>query len=298
VATFGGSRLVDDLTAADFEALRADMAKTWGPVRLGVEIQKVRTVFKFGYDAGLIDKPIRFGPQFVKPSASVMRRHRATVGSKMLEAPELRRLLNVAPVPLKAMLLLGINAGFGNTDMSELPLSALDLDGGWIDYPRPKTGIPRRCCRWPETVAALRDAFANRPKPKDAAAAGRVFLNQRGAPLVAVREKKGTGKASDDVGVVVDRIKRVNRTDGLTVAFSALLKKLGLHKSGIGFYSLRHVFRTVADAARDPVACDLIMGHADPSIAGHCRERIDDSRLKAVAEHVRTTSAIGTLQTS
>ena len=29
------------------------------------------------------------------------------------------------------------------------------------------------------------------------------------------------------------------------------------------------------------------MGHSDPSMAGHYRERIDDSRLRAVADHVR-----------
>jgi len=50
---------------------------------------------------------------------------------------------------------------------------------------------------------------------------------------------------------------------------------------------LRHVFRTVADATRAPVAIDLIMGHSDPSMGAHYRERIDDSRLQAVAEHVR-----------
>jgi integrase len=267
VATFGNGRLVDDLAASDFEALRADMAKTWGPVRLGAEIQKVRTVFKYGYEAGLIDKPFRFGPQFVKPSAGVMRRHRAKTGAKMLEAGEVRRLIAAAPVPVGAVILLGINAGFGNTDIAELPLSALDLDGGWISYPRPKTGIPRRCPLWPETVAALREALAHGPTPRAPEAAGRVFVNQRGAPLVCIRES--------------------NRTDGVSVQFGALLKRAGLHRAGIGFYTLRHVFRTVADAARDPVAIDLIMGHADPSVGGHYRERIDDSRLRAVAEHVR-----------
>src|SRR5262249_7926513 len=66
-----------------------------------------------------------------------------------------------------------------------------------------------------------------------------------------------------------------------------LLKTCGLYREGLGFYALRHVFRTVADEARDPVAIDLIMGHTDPSMAGHYRERIDDSRLLAVTEHVR-----------
>ncbi len=35
--------------ADDFETLRAAMADRWGPVRLGNEVQKVRTVFKYGY---------------------------------------------------------------------------------------------------------------------------------------------------------------------------------------------------------------------------------------------------------
>ena len=38
-----------------------------------------------------------------------------------------------------AMFLLGINCGFGNADCGTLPLSALDLDGCWINFPRPKT---------------------------------------------------------------------------------------------------------------------------------------------------------------
>ena len=46
---------------------------------------------------------------------------------------------------LRAMILLGVNCGFNNKDCADLPLKALDLDGGWINFPRPKTGIPRRC---------------------------------------------------------------------------------------------------------------------------------------------------------
>src|SRR4051812_15366010 len=38
VKQFGGPRLVDDLAADDFAALRATMAKKWGPVRLGNSI--------------------------------------------------------------------------------------------------------------------------------------------------------------------------------------------------------------------------------------------------------------------
>jgi integrase len=264
VSTFGKTRLVDDLAADDFEALRDAMTKQWGPVRLGNEIQKVRTVFKYAYEAGLVEKPICYGPQFKKPSASVLRRHRAKNGERMLETNELRKLIDAAPVQLKAMLLLGVNAGFGNHDIATLPLSSLDLGAGWVNYPRPKTGIARHCPLWPETVAALREAIAARPEPRQEEASGLAFVTTRGRPWLS------RGIANP-----------------VSVAARNLMKTVGIHHEGIGFYTLRHVSRTVAGAARDPAAIDLIMGHSDPSMGARYRERVEDSRLQAVAEHVR-----------
>jgi integrase len=259
---FGRIRPVDDLAADDFEMLRADIAKQWGPVRLGNEVQRVRTVFKYGYESGLFDKPVRYGPQFRKPGAAVLRKHRAANGKRMFEASDLRRLLKVAPTQLKAMILLGINCGFGNHDCATLPLAALDLTGAWLDYPRPKTGIARRCSLWPDTVAALQAALSARPVAKDAAAG-----------LVFVTKHHGSWGADGN-------------TSAITHEFRDLLNGLALHRVGLGFYSLRHTFRTVADSARDQVAANFIMGHADATMAGVYRERMDDSRLKAVADFV------------
>jgi integrase len=280
VAAFGKTRLVDDLAADDFEAIRAQMAERWGPVRLGNAITRVKSVFKYALDNALLDRAPRYGSEFRKPDKAVLRRHRAQNGEKMLEAGQLRAMVQGALVvgeegpelvragtQLRAMILLGINAGFGNHDCASLPLSALDLGGGWINFPRPKTGISRRCPLWPETVAAIREALAERPAPKDEADADLVFLQPSGRRWVRNTEK--------------------SRTDNVSVQFCELLKRLGMHRDGLGFYTLRHVFRTVADAARDPVATDLIMGHTDPSMGGNYRERIDDDRLRAVAEHVR-----------
>jgi integrase len=295
IAQFGSTRLVRDLAASDFEALREVLAKQYGPVRRGNEIQRVRTVFKYAFEAGLIDTPIRFGPQFKKPSEGVMRRHRAKNGAKMLEADELRRILDVlagkevgtnriseengkpvtvtlAPNPvLRAMVLLGINCGFGNHNIATLPLSAVNFDSAWVNYPRPKTGIPRRCPLWPETVVALREAIAVRPEPRQEEAKGLVFVTSRGRPWLSL-------------GIA----------NPVSIAIRDLMKAVGVHRDGIGFYTLRHVFRTVADAARDSVAIDLIMGHSDPTMGGHYRERVDDSRLLAVSEHVRHWLFAGT----
>jgi integrase len=267
VGAFGKTRLVDDLAADDFERLRATMAERWGPVRLGNGVTRVKSVFKYGLDNGLMERAPRYGSEFKKPDKTILRRHRAKNGTKMLEAAQVRSLIDAADVTMRAMILLGINAGFGNTDVATLPLSGLDLERGWLDFPRPKTGVDRRCPLWPETVAAIRGALSERPAPRDKADADVVLLQPSGRRWVRNTEK--------------------SVTNNLSVRFGELLADAGLRREGFNFYALRHTFRTVADAARDPVAIDLIMGHTDPSMGGHYRERIDDSRLLAVTEHVR-----------
>ncbi len=66
-----------------------------------------------------------------------------------------------------------------------------------------------------------------------------------------------------------------------------LLRNLGVNgRRGLGFYTLRHVFRTVADESKDQVAVDAIMGHSRGDMASVYRERISDERLKAVTDYV------------
>lgn len=270
VATFGGKRLVIDLAADDFASLRSIMARRWGPQRLKTAIVRTRSLFKFGIDNGLIERPVRFGSEFTVPDKATMRRHRALNGSgHMLEADDVRALLDVAGVQAMAMVLLGINCGLGNADVASLEFGHLDLGRGWLLYPRPKTGIDRRCPLWPETVAALRVVLTARPEPADPADAMLVFLTRNGTPLL----RMAAGLA---------------RVDIVHNRFGRLLRQTGLSHHGRGFYTLRRVFRTVADGARDPVAIDLVMGHSDSSMGGVYRQRVDDARLVAVTNHVRT----------
>jgi integrase len=264
VGQFGKQRLVADVGPDDFAALRDKMAKRWGPLRLRDFIQHIRSVFKHGFDAGLMPIPVRFGPGFARPSNKVVRLARAQKGLCMFEAAELRQILVAAGQPLKAMILLGINAGFGNADCGHLPLAALDLDGGWLNYPRPKTGIPRRCPLWPETVEAIKEALAKRPEPKQAEHAGLVFVTKYGLPW---------HKQVEDSPVSKEMRKLLNKVH------------INGHRN---FYALRHTFETVGGEAKDQVAVDFIMGHARNDMASVYRERISDARLKAVTDHVRT----------
>ncbi len=177
------------MESADFEKVRADLATRRGPVALGNEIQRVRTIFKYAFEDGLIDVPIRFGTQFRKPSRKTIRKARQASGGKMLESEELRKIIEHVDGQMKAMVLLALNSGFGQTDVSGLPKSAIDFKGGWIDYPRPKTATMRRCSLWPETIKALRDAMANRPKAKYEKEADLVFITKYGHSWVRVRER-------------------------------------------------------------------------------------------------------------
>ena len=65
-----------------------------------------------------------------------------------------------------------------------------------------------------------------------------------------------------------------------------LLRTLGLHRKGLGFYALRHTFETIGGECRDLVAVNHIMGHVDDTTAGTYRERISDERLRAVTDAV------------
>lgn len=269
-----GDRLVTDIRPEDLEGLRAKLAKGRGPVALGNEITVVRMIFRFAYEQGLIDQPIRYGSSFQRPTRKTLRQERAKKGLRMFEARELRAILDAAKTPMKALVYLGLNAGFGASDIASLPKSAIDLESGWIDYPRPKTGIPRRIPLWPETVEALREAMENRPDPKEPADADLALLTRFGHRWVRNNRPNETKPG-------------LTPNDAVAQEFAKVLVALNLKREGLLFYGLRHTFRTVADESGDQIATNAIMGHTDDSMAALYRERISDDRLSAVVEYVR-----------
>lgn len=263
VTQVGKTRLVPDLDPDDFARLCSRLAKRWGPHRLLKLVQYVRSLFRHAWESRLIPTPRRFGPDLGRPSKKVIRLNRARRGAQLFTPEEVRRMADAVGTPLRALILLGINCGFGNSDSGSLPLAAVDLHVGLIDYPRPKTGVARRCPLWPETVQPLLAASAEQPQPRRETDAGLVFLTVQGLPWAR----------ADDPAVITKGIRK-------------LLDALGIHGSR-NFYTLRHTFRTVADEAKDQPAADLIIGQEIPHMSAVYRETISDDRLRAVAEHVR-----------
>jgi integrase len=169
---------------------------------------------------------------------------------------------------------LAANGGLGNHDVATLPMNALDLKKGWLDYARPKTGVARAAPLWVETVEALKSWLAVRPEAKREEDAQLVFLTRQR------RAWFRPGRFAEDE----------NRAKGfdspVSKSFKLLLDNVGLNGKR-GFYCIRHGFETIAGDTGDQVAVNAIMGHADQSMAATYRERIDPERLQRVVEHVR-----------
>ena len=268
VSAFGLNRSADDIRPSDFAILRKLIAKDRRPKTVENWIARCRTVINFANANELTERPICFGSYFAKPKARVLRQDRRNQphrGQMDLRASQIRDLLSIASPQMHAMILLGVNTGIGNADLGRMEFHDLDLDLGWMDYPRHKTGVIRRSKLWTETVEAIKEAIAIRADPKDQRFSDTVFITGIG--------KRWFNEASS--------------TNPISQAFRKLLKRSGHYVQGVGFYALRRTFETVVADTMDQPAIDLSMGHERQDMASIYRQRLGDQRLVAVSEHVR-----------
>ncbi len=265
--TLGRRRLVVDLRPVDFAQLRASLANGHGLVTLKNDLGRVRVLFNWGFQSELVENAARFGAGFKPPSKKNLRIARAEKGPRCFEKAELRKIIDSAGVQIKAMTLLGINCGLGNSDCARLRVRHLDLKTGWLDFPRPKTGEPRRCKLWPETIAAVKAATDCRPAPQDEKDQDLVFVTKYGRPW---REDS-------------------SRNNPLSHEFAKLLDELGLKRPGLNFYALRHTLQTVGEGALDKAALARMMGHVADArdMSATYREHVADERIAAVVDYVR-----------
>ncbi len=258
--TLGADTNVKSLRPDDLVALRKRLITSKGGETLAPSSQKrwlsmARTVFLFGNEE--LDANIKYRKWLRSPTARQMREARNEVGERMFEADEIRKLLRIASPQLRAMILLGINCGFGNDECSTLPIEKVDLDRGWHDYPRPKTVNKRRCPLWPETVAALEHVIDGREE-------GQVFVTKFG---------ESWHKDSRDCPISKEFRKRCIEA--------------GIYRKGITvFYSLRRTHYTIGLMADKPSASAYIMGHVPESndMGAIYRQREFDTALRAVTD--------------
>ena len=261
----GKPRFVEDMGSHDFGLLKAQLIEGVGVQTAANRIRLARILFRFAEQEDLIEGRIRFGSQFKETSKTVLRRDKqsrvATHGTREFSPEQIRKLLAAANNQMKAMIYLGINCAYGNTDCSSMLWT--HVQGELAVYPRQKTSVDRLAYLWPETRTALEAIRSDSP---------RVFNRRTGGAWVKVSAK------------CVD--------DGVAKEFLKLTTAVKLHRPGLSFYSLRHTFRTVADNCLDPVACAIVMGHTDSSMAANYRSSVSEQRVRTVCEYVRQWVAL------
>lgn len=217
----------------------------------------IRNLFNHAYLSGWITRPVNMGRDFKRiPQHQIERRKRT------LAAGQIKQLLDGAKIQLRAMILLGLNCGFGPTDCGRLTRKSVDLAGAWVSFRRPKTRIERDCPLWLETVAALRT----------------VMLKRRNDQLV-FRTRTGNPWSDESVGK----------------AFRKLVRDLKLDiPLGVGLYAMRHTFATLARDMKDVDGYKRIMGRKlGEGIDSAYIETVPRWRLEAITNHVRSSLNVG-----
>jgi integrase len=262
LAELGKGTSVNSITPNALARVRERWSVQFGVNGLNKRVTQARCLFKFAYDEGMLEKPIRYGQSFSKPSSKTIRKHRMERGRLDFSREEISGLLDKANPTQKAMVLLGINCALGNSDIADLEHEHLDLRHGILNYDRNKTATPRRCPLWKETVDALSAAIATRP-----ASQAKVFISKNGQDYT---DESRTGWR-------------------ITGEFRQVCNRAKVIQDGRGFYSLRRTFQTQAEACRDLPAIRLIMGHTDAAsdMSARYRQHIDDERLLAATNAVR-----------
>lgn len=245
-----------------FEKVRSALAKRYNANGQCKRITQIRSIFQTAYDDHVLEDRPNFGRSFKRPKAATLRKIRNSKGDQSYTPEEIRSLLSEATVNMRAMILLGLQAGFGNSDVACLPRSA--VKDGWIVWARVKNAIPRRVPLWPETIEALEAAA----KHADSLGETKLFFISPKGVLYCSDERTQHHRVATHFRYVRNRAKVANSHT---------------------FYDLRRTFETIAGETADQVAVDAIMGHtpSESNMAARYRQRISDVRLQAVVDHVR-----------
>lgn len=285
ISIAGSDRRIGSLGAADFgrikEALFEPVAVTKGAKRPGgrivkrravttvaIDVRNLRVFFNWCARQKIAPAP-EYGDEFSAVSRKALRRKRAADGPRDLSAEAIRAILERCKPPMRAIVLLGINAGLGNKDIADIRLSDLPKLKGevWLDMPRGKTGAPRRFVLWDETRDAIAAYLMGRPSPAGSDNRDRLFLTRIGQAWV---RRDGT-----------------RTTDAIGAAFAKARQAARLPRGT--FYDLRRTFRTRAAGTMDREAVDFVMGHVESAddMGAIYNQWIADERIRKVCNHVR-----------
>ena len=238
------------LTTTLLAGYRQDLAekKSIGRVEANHYIEQVRGMLTWGMSTHDLRPPalgaIRKFPKRAKEG------HGRKQDRTPLTWAQIRKILQAADPVDTALILLGLNVGFGNMDIGVLKLNDVNLDKGIISDRRHKTGTPRDFVLWPETVAILGTYLAiYRGKPRNEDFSEFFFLGRQGNPMC---------------WEYLDEKEKRHRSDAIKNRFDKLCKSAGVSLPyGAGFYILRHSYATlIGEESSDAREVQAAMAHS------------------------------------
>lgn len=218
----------------------------------------VKLMVQWGYQMALIETLPRNLDGFSKvtiPEPTVNRFSR----------DEINTLYTAASERTKMFILLALNTGMGQSDISDLRINEIFIEEGRVVRKRSKTKVHCDFKLWHKTIVMLKKHGNLEGRPDD-----RVFLSNSGQPLV--RE------------YFVDD--KFNRTDAIRSAFFRLMKKTKT-PNGRGFYSLRKTSASEIECI-DPAVCEMFLAHSEKGMKRHYAAR-DWNRLDAAIKELEQT---------
>lgn len=165
--------------------------------------------------------------------------------AKAIPLETLRKIWQASDDRRRCWLLLGLNCGFYAKDISDLRVGM--FDGTHLRHERAKTGVRVRYKLWPITRRYLRKFL---PKRGVGGSADRVFLSERGAPLVHHAKLKKSGEPV--------------RVDNVRNWFKRLCDDQAIE--GYSFSNVRDTASTEVEKI-DRVLTDTFIAHKDRRMA-------------------------------
>ena len=226
---------IQDFTVEKFAAWKISLRKRdYSPESINHYLSAVRSMFVFAEETGVLEK---------SPTLRRVKNESAQkVGAKEkpLYSPEhISSMLKQADVQLGAMLLLGLNCGFGPKDLQDLTWDHILEDR--ITLPRSKTGVTQTFLLWPETQKGLE------------------VIRKEREELIERLEKRGRER-SDGGHIFVTRFWKLWSKDSIAEQFRKLCDKSDVPCYGI--YRLRHCASTAMSLVTTPHVHRRFMRHA------------------------------------
>jgi len=224
----------DAVTAEAFAAWKLNLrSRGYAAESINHFLNAVRAMFAFAEQNGMLKRA-----PALKRVKNERRTNHGGPGKPLYSVAQISELLCNTDSQMYAMILLGLNCGFGPKDIRDLTWD--HFDGDRVTLPRSKTGVSQTFMLWQETTQALHNVKRAR------------------AEKVANAVRRGNHR-SDNGHVFVTRFWRPWSKDAVAEQFRKLCKKAGV--PCYGFYRLRHCASTAMSLVATPHVHRKFMRH-------------------------------------